>query len=279
MESLEGIPAIIGGTGFQLTEGDGQPLRLREKRVQTRWGPARVQMGELAGELDGRRFVFMDRHAHPDLDGPRLPPHAVNYRANIAVLKSLGVTGVLAATAVGSLRPGWRPGTMVVPDQILDLTRRRPTTFFDDAAVHVDFSRPYCPHLRSELLHVARETAVPVEQGGTYICTEGPRLESGAEIRAYRMWGADIVGMTAMPEAILAREAELSYAGISVVANPAAGTTPDPLTKEEVIAAMEGAMPRVSRLLLATAAAYRDDPSVPARNATREYSAPPIDHP
>lgn len=273
MESQEGIPAIIGGTGFQLTAGTGQPLRLREKTVETRWGPARVQMGE----LDRRRFIFLDRHAHPDPDGPRLPPHTVNYRANIAALKSLGVTGVLAATAVGSLRPEWRPGTLVAPDQLLDLTHRRPTTFFDDAAVHVDFTRPYCLHLRAQLLDVARETAITLEPGGTYICTEGPRLESGAEIRAYRMWGADIVGMTAMPEAILAREAQLSYAGISVVANPAAGSTPDPLTKEEVTAAMEKAMPRVSRLLLATAAAYRDDPSTPARTATREYPAPPID--
>lgn len=275
METPEGVPAIVGGTGFQLKEGAGPSLRLREERVETRWGPARVEVGE----LDRRRFVFLDRHAHPDPDGPRLPPHAVNYRANIAALKSLGVTGILAASAVGSLRPEWPPGTLVAPDQLLDLTRRRPTTFFDDAAVHVDFARPYCAHLRGQLLDMARETGVSVEAGGTYICTEGPRLESGAEIRAYRMWGADIVGMTAMPEAILAREAELSYGGISVVANPAAGSTPDPLTKEEVIAAMEDAMPRVSRLLLGVAAAYRDDPTVPARNATREYPAPPIDHP
>jgi 5'-methylthioadenosine phosphorylase len=271
----EGVPGIIGGTGFRLTLDDGDPLRLRERQVETRWGPALVR----EGELGGRRFVFMDRHAHPDPDGTRLPPHAVNYRANIAALKSLGVTGILAVTAVGSLRAEWRPGTLVVPDQILDLTRRRPTTFFDDAAVHVDFTRPYCAHLRGQLLDLAREKDISVEAGGTYICTEGPRLESGAEIRTFRIWGADIVGMTAMPEAILAREAELSYAGISVVANPAAGTTPDPLTKEEVIAAMEEAMPRVSSLLLATAAAYRDDPSVPSRNATREYPAPPIDHP
>lgn len=272
MDFEEAIPAIVGGTGFHLREAGEALGELTEETVRTRWGEAHLTRAR----LEGRPLVLVDRHRSPEAGSTRLPPHRINYRANIAALKRVGVTGILASTAVGSLRPDWPPGTLVMPDQLLDHTVSRPRTFFDESPVHVDFTEPYCAHLRGHLRSTAREQGISVREGGTYLCTEGPRLESAAEIRMYREWGADLVGMTAAPEAALAREAEISYAGVSVVANPAAGTTPHPLTKAEVLAAMEEAMPVVARLFLAAASAYRDDPSCPARRATEEYDAPAI---
>lgn len=264
--------AIIGGTGFHLRHGEGVLVDPRDEVVATRWGSARVTLAT----LDGRQIVFLDRHRASAPEAPRLPPHRIDYRANIAALKKLGVKGILASNAVGSLDPTRTPGTLVLPDQLLDLTSGRPKTFFDDAPVHVDFTQPYCGHLRGLVRSVARSEEVDLDDGGTYVCTDGPRFETAAEIRAYRGWGGDVVGMTAAPEGVLAREAQISYAGVSVVTNLAAGVGDSTLTEAEVLETMSRTMPDVARLFLATASRYRDDPRAPARRATLEFGSPDI---
>ena len=270
--STSGLPAIIGGTG--LDWGHDSPLSdARHERISTRWGSALVTHAT----FQGRAIVFLHRHAAPEAQsalGERLPPHSINYRANIAALLKLGVSAIFASTAVGSLRPEWKPGTLVLLDDLLDFTSRRAKTFFDANVVHVDVSQPYCPHARSFLLRAAQEAGIEVQDGGTYLCTEGPRFETPAEIRLFASWGADVVGMTGVPEAILAREAQISYAGLSIVTNLAAGISPEPLSQVEVLEAMRQAMPQVSTLLLQAALHYVDDPQVLARRATREFASP-----
>ncbi|TVR62290.1 MAG: S-methyl-5'-thioadenosine phosphorylase [Gemmatimonadales bacterium] len=268
-----GRVAIIGGTGFHLDAGVGTLEVVGDEVISTRWGSARITRATLPGQ----DLIFLDRHrAQTEPGAPRIPPHRVNYRANIAALKKVGVTAILASTAVGSLRADWGLGTLVLLDQLLDQVEGRPRTFFDDRAVHVDFTRPYCDHLRRQVADMARSMEIPFQDGGTYICTNGPRFESAAEIRSYRGWGAHVVGMTAVPEVALAREAQISYAGISVVTNPAAGTGEGDLTEQEVMEAMAAAMPRIARLFLEVAAGYRDDPDTLARRATREFGSPDV---
>jgi 5'-methylthioadenosine phosphorylase len=140
--------------------------------------------------------------------------------------------------------------------------------------VHIDVTQPYCPHARSFLHAAARQGEIALQNGGTYLCTDGPRFETPAEIRVFAGWGADVVGMTGVPEATLAREAQISYAGVSIVTNLAAGISPEPLTQGEVLEAMRTAMPQVSQLLLQSALAYEDDPQVLARRSTREFATP-----
>lgn len=264
-----GLPAIIGGTGVDAIAG-GDLADVRHERIETRWGAARVTRAL----YKKRPVIFLHRHADPSRDGEKLPPHAVNYRANIAALKKLGATAIFASTAVGSLKRENGPGTLVLLDDLLDMTSRRAKTFFDTRPVHVDVTHPYCPHARQVLRHAAQVLEVPIRDGGTYLCAEGPRFETPAEIRLFASWGADVVGMTGVPEVILAREAQISYAGISIVTNLAAGISPAPLTQAEVLEAMSHALPRVTQLLLEAALDYADDPDAPARRATREFATP-----
>ncbi len=270
--SNRGLPAIIGGTGLDWSENS--PLQnARDERVRTRFGTALITHAT----FQNRPLVFLHRHAAPDAERAnteRVPPHSINYRANIAALKQLGVTAIFASTAVGSLRREWKPGTLVLLDDFLDLTSSRAKTFFDARPIHIDVTQPYCPHARSFLLAAARELNTPLQDGGTYLCTDGPRFETPAEIRLFASWGADVVGMTGVPEVVLAREAQISYAGLSIVTNLAAGIADAPLTQGEVLEAMRVAMPRVSNLLLQAALGYGDDPQVLARRATREFAAP-----
>ena len=191
-------------------------------------------------------------------------------------MKELGATAILASTAVGSLRREWMPGTLVCLDQFLDFTSNRAKTFFDDRAVHIDMTEPYCARLRSLLLLTATDLNLCLEDGGTYACADGPRFETPAEIRAYARLGAAVVGMTGVPEAVLAREANISYAGVSIVTNLAAGISPQPLTQGEVMAAMRVALPQVTSLFLAAAQSYQDDPKTPSRRATQEFGWPSI---
>lgn len=261
--------AFIGGTGFDL-RGPQSPFKdAQDGQIDTRFGPAAITHAL----LEGKPVVFLHRHARPD--DPRqkdVPPHKINYRANIAALKKLGVTGILASTAVGGLRPEWPSGTLVLLDQFLDMTTQRAKTFFDARAVHIDVTQPYCGHLRALLLGVAGDFGLKLEDGGTYLCADGPRFETAAEIRTFKTWGADVVGMTGVPEATLAREAEMSYAGVSIVTNAAAGINPDPLTHEEVTTAMKAALPQVAKLFLEAARRYEDDPMAPSRRATRDFA-------
>jgi 5'-methylthioadenosine phosphorylase len=269
--------AIIGGTGVDL-RGENSPLQdAREEMISTRHGAALVTLARYAG----RDIVFLHRHANPDTQtqsiSHHLPPHRVNYRANIAALKKLGVTAIFASTAVGGMRLEWPPGTLVLLDQFIDCTVSRHKTFFDFGAVHVDVTQPYCPALRAMLLESAAQLSLPLQDGGTYVCAEGPRFETPAEIRAFAQFGGDLVGMTGVPEVTLAREANISYAGVSIVTNFAAGISPHPLTQAEVIEAMALALPRVVDLFLHSARSYQDDSTRPSRRATAEFKTASFD--
>ena len=275
--SPRGKVAIIGGTGLESL--DNSPLQnARDECIQTRWGSALITRATLeADDSESREIIFLHRHAAPDKIGGRVPPHQINYRANIAALKMLGVTAIFASTAVGSLRRDCPPGTLVLLNDFLDATSRRDKTFFDTYPVHVDVTQPYCPHARAALLNAAQVLKIPLRDGGTYLCADGPRFETPAEIKLYASWNADVVGMTGVPEVVLAREANISYAGVSIVTNLAAGISPTPLTQGEVLDAMHRALPQVSQLFLAAARAYRDDPQVLARRATHEFATPHFD--
>ncbi|HVF11031.1 MAG TPA: MTAP family purine nucleoside phosphorylase [Abditibacteriaceae bacterium] len=272
-----GLLAIIGGTGFDWRGEHALFSDALGELIHTRWGTAHITRARLRQD-GGRDIVFLHRHADPHVpERRRIPPHKINYRANVAALKQIGVTGILASTAVGSLRPEWPAGTLVLLDQFIDCTTARAKTFFDEQPVHVDVTEPYCGGLRALLQQVAAEANIELQEKGTYLCTDGPRFETPAEIRAYAKWGADVVGMTGVPEAVLAREASISYAGVSIVTNIAAGISPHPLTQSEVLTTMRATFPRVAQLFLSAALAYKDDPALPARRATAEFATPEFD--
>ena len=234
--------AIIGGTGVY------DPAMLADRRelnVQTPYGP----INPTVGVYNGTEVVFLPRHgaAHS------VPPHRINYRANLWGLRSLGVKRIVATTAVGSLNPQMRPGEMVLIDQFLDFTKGRPSTFFEGGShgvVHVDYTEPYCPEVRAIILNVAAGAGYNIHDGGVYVCTEGPRFETPAEIRMFEKLGGDLVGMTNVPEVVLAREAGICYATVSMVTNFAAGIAEGPLTHEEVVALMQANNERLRQLLM-----------------------------
>jgi 5'-methylthioadenosine phosphorylase len=209
--------AIVGGSGLAKLSA------LQNTRRQVMRSPYGEPSGALTfGELAGREVVFLARHGY----GHTIAPHEINYRANIWALKELGVQGVFAVATVGGVRADLGPGTLVVPDQIIDYTHSRKSTFFEGAearVTHIDFTLPYAERLRTMLLAAARAAGEAVVDGATYACTQGPRLETAAEIERIARDGGDLVGMTGMPEAALAREAGLDYAALAVVVNHAAG--------------------------------------------------------
>src|SRR4249920_470178 len=208
---------IIGGTG--LTQLSNLEIT-RRQIVRTPYGDA---SGALTfGKLNGREVVFLARHGY----GHTIPPHEVNYRANVWALREEGATEVVSVASVGGIRADLGPGALVVPHQIIDYTWGRRSTFFEGGDVpvtHVDFTAPYAQALRQKILSAARACGEPVLDGAVYAATQGPRLETAAEIDRLEREGADIVGMTGMPEAGLAREIDLHYAAIAVVVNHAAG--------------------------------------------------------
>lgn len=218
--------AVIGGTGFyhpQLLKNAQEVL------VRTPYGETEV----IVGDYKEVPVAFLTRHGKHH----ELPPHRINYRANVAALKELGITRVLSSAAVGSLKKNLPQGTLVIIDQFIDMTRNRDHTFYngdEGIVVHTDFTEPYCPQLRKYLKIVMGDKKIPFRDGGTYICTEGPRYESPGEIKAFALWGADVVGMTNLPEVTLAREAGLCYSNLSLVTNFAAGISSHPLTHKEV---------------------------------------------
>ncbi len=199
------LVGLIGGTGLGdalVGSAGGEAVD-----VQTPFGAPsdRIWMGE----VEGTPVAILSRHG----PGHRYQPSDVPYRANIYALKKLGCTHVIASGATGSLREDMRPGEVVIPDQAIDKTFRRAPTFFDGSlAAHVEFSQPFCPRMRDLLLAAADGMDFTVHKGGTYVCMEGPAFSTKAESLMHRQWGGDLIGMTAMPEAKLAREAELSYA-------------------------------------------------------------------
>jgi 5'-methylthioadenosine phosphorylase len=209
--------AIIGGTG--LTRLSNLEL-VRREVIRTPFGEPSGAL--IFGRVGAGELVFLARHGY----GHTIPPHRVNYRANIWALAHAGVKQVVSVASVGAIRNGLPPGTLLVPHQIIDYTWGREHTFHDCVdrpVVHIDFTRPYDENLRRALLAAAQAAGQPVIDGAVYAATQGPRLETAAEIDRLERDGADIVGMTGMPEAALAREAGLPYAALAVVANPAAG--------------------------------------------------------
>lgn len=200
---------IIGGSGLYDLPG----LEIRERRlVDTPFGPPSDAL--VIGSLGGTELVFLPRHG----SGHRHNPSALPYRANIHALKALGVTHLLSVNAVGSLQPHLPPLTLVIPDQIIDRTVGRERTYFDQGVVaHVGLAEPFCPLLSEAIAGAAAAGRIATVSGGTYVCIEGPQFSTKAESRLYRSWDAAVIGMTVMPEARLAREAELCYASLSMV--------------------------------------------------------------
>jgi len=209
--------AIIGGSGLAKLSALESP---RRRVMRTPYGEP---SGALTfGSLAGSEVVFLARHGY----GHTIAPHEINYRANLWALNELNVEAILAIASVGGIREDLVPGTLVVPDQIIDYTHSRKSTFFEGSGApvtHVDFTQPYSGQLRARLLQAARLIGEAVVDGAVYACTQGPRLETAGEINRLQRDGADLVGMTGMPEAALARELELEYASLAVVVNHAAG--------------------------------------------------------
>ena len=200
---------IIGGSGVYDIEGLSHK---RWERVESTFGEPSDDL--LFGELNGIKLVFLPRHGR----GHRIPPSEINFRANIDALKRAGVTDVISVSAVGSLREGLPPGTFVIVDQFIDRTFAREKSFFGTGLVaHVSMAHPVCHRLGDHLEAAARDAGIMVVRGGTYLVMEGPQFSSLAESELYRQWGCDVIGMTNMPEAKLAREAELCYATVGMV--------------------------------------------------------------
>jgi len=236
---------VIGGSG--LYEIKGLVLKSR-KSIPTPFG--KPSGPYLIGKMGDAEIIFLPRHGkHHDI-----PPHMINYRANMWGFRKLGVDRILSINAAGGIRKGLRPGDIVITDQVLDMTKNRKSTFYDGkgGVVHIDFTEPYCPELRRILLEAGKRVNVPLKNGGTYVAVEGPRLETASEIRSFGILKGDVVGMTGMPEASLARELEICYAGLSVVANYAAGISKKKLTVSEVMEAMKASTEKIKLLLKET---------------------------
>ncbi len=237
------LVAIIGGSG--LTRLKNLEITRREV-VRTPFGEPSAPL--VFGHLGGHQTVFLARHGH----GHTIPPHDVNYRANIWALRDVGASHVIAVNAVGGITPPMTSGRLVIPDQIVDYTYGRLHTFFgieQKSVTHVDFTWPYCEDLRQAMIAAARRARLDAVEQGTYAATQGPRFESIAEIRRLERDGGDIVGMTGMPETSLARELGLCYACIAVVANPAAGKAAGTISLKEIETTLEGGMEKVRSLL------------------------------
>lgn len=235
--------AIIGGTG--LTQLSDLTLIKRDK-LDTPYGAPSADF--ITGELKHQQVVFLARHGNPHT----IAPHKINYRANIWGLKQLGVERIIAVAAVGGITSAMAPRHIAIPDQIIDYTYSRKHTFFEDEnypVTHIDFTYPYSPSLRAQLIAAAAAAHISVSPTGTYGCTQGPRLESTAEIKRMEQDGCDVVGMTGMPEAALAKELGMEYAAISVVANWAAGKTEGEITMAEIEQHLHVGMANVAAIL------------------------------
>lgn len=234
--------AVIGGSGLEELFSSSEKIN-----IGTPYG---ISHTVSICEISGRRVVFLPRHGYKH----DIPPHRVNYRANIYALYRLGVERIIATNAVGAINLNFKPGELVVPHDLIDFTRQRHSTFFDNPPVtHIDFTEPYCPEIRKILVEKARDLGTVHEQA-VYVCTEGPRFETPAEIRMLRMLGCDIVGMTGMPETSLARELGICYATLCFISNMAAGIS-GKLTYEEVSKVSKMVMPRIQRIIVEVIAA------------------------
>lgn len=235
--------AIIGGTGLtQLNE-----LEIESERViETPLGPTSGKVTE--GRWHGRNIVFLARHGHPH----SVPPHKINYRANLLALQQCGVDAMVAVNAVGGITPAMVSGHIALPHQVIDYTWGRESTYFDGEFKpldHIDLTHPYDETLRQLLLAAANESNLAVSPTSVYGATQGPRLETIAEISRMERDGCDLVGMTGMPEAALARELGIPYASVCLVVNPAAGKADGEITMDEIRAVLNGGMEQVKEVL------------------------------
>jgi 5'-methylthioadenosine phosphorylase len=233
---------LIGGSGLYDIEG----LHfIKDVTLSTPYGnPSSVYK---IATFEDKEIVFLQRHGIPH----SIPPHKINYRANIWGFKSLNVERIVSINAVGGINRLYQPGDIVIIDQIIDMTGGcRESTFYDkDEVFHIDFSNPYCLEMRETFIKASEILSLPVRNGGTYICVNGPRLETSKEIQFFSAIGADVVGMTAMPEASLAREQEICMSALSVVTNYAAGISKERLTTTEVIETMKRSLEDIKALI------------------------------
>jgi 5'-methylthioadenosine phosphorylase len=232
---------IIGGTGVY------DPTILedtREIKVYTPYGETSDFI--TIGVLKEKRIAFLPRHGR----GHRIPPHLINSRANIWALKQLGVKRILAPSAVGSLRDQLLPGDMVISDQFIDRTKARPSTFFDGPRVcHVSMADPFCPELRKTTVEVGKSLGLRIHDAGTYVCIEGPRFSTRAESKMFRSWGADIIGMTLVPECVLAREAEICYINLATITDFDVWAE-KPVSNQEVVETLLKSLEKIKLLLV-----------------------------
>jgi 5'-methylthioadenosine phosphorylase len=249
----EALVGVIGGSGVYQIDG---LENTRWERVASPFGEASDEL--LFGELHGQKLVFLPRHGR----GHKIPPSEVNYRANIDVLKRVGVTDVVSVSAVGSFREELAPGTFVIVDQFIDRTFARAKSFFGTGLVaHVSMAKPVCGRLGDRLETAAKLADIAVKRGGTYLAMEGPQFSSLAESNLYRTWGCDVIGMTNMPEAKLAREAELCYATVAMVTDyDCWHPEHDSVTVNEIIAVLLKNADKARSLVKHVAPALHDRP-------------------
>ncbi len=238
---------IIGGSGLARL---ADLVDTRRRIARTPWGDPSCPL--TFGQLDRREVVFLARHGY----GHTIAPHEINYRANLWALRDAGVSGIVSVATVGGIREDCEPGAIVIADQIIDYTHGRDSTYYegpDQPVLHIDFTEPYDRVLRAKMLAAAARAEERVIDGGVYACTQGPRLETAAEIRRLARDGCDLVGMSGMPEASLARELGLPYAALCVVANYAAGIgdSAEHVSLDAIADVLDATMARVRRILSA----------------------------
>jgi len=263
------VLAVIGGSGLYRIEG---LERVEEVRVDTPYGAPSDAI--VRGVLGDTTLLFLPRHGR----GHRLAPHRINFRANVCALKQLGATHLVSISAVGSMREAIAPGHTVMVDQFIDLTRRRESTFFDEGIVaHVGFADPVCAALSRAAGDAAERAGLRVHRGGTYVCFDGPQFSTRGESLLYRSWGVSVIGMTAMPEAKLAREAQLPYALVALATDyDCWHATEEDVTVEAVLAVLRQNVAGAQKTIVELAQALPDAASSPASKAlaTAIVSAP-----
>lgn len=235
--------AIIGGTGLTKIN---ELVITGQHTLDTPFGSPSSDY--LRGDINGTPIIFLARHGNPHT----IPPHKINYRANIWGLKQLGVSEIIAVAAVGGITPVMEPARIIIPDQVIDYSYDREHTFFAEnltEVTHIDFTDPYAESLRQRLIGTTKSAGIDAIDYGVYGCTQGPRLETSAEIRRMQQDGCDVVGMTGMPEAALARELDIDYAALGVVANWAAGKSDGIITMAEIEANLHQGMADTIRVL------------------------------
>lgn len=250
--------AVIGGTGLESLLVEAEKLM-----VGTPYGfPPKISVGKVSD----KRVAFLPRHGWRH----SVPPHRINYRANIYALYKIGVKRIIATNAVGAINPNMKPGDLVVPHDIIDFTRRRRDTFYDDyPVIHIDFTEPYCPEIRKLLIEKSIQVKGKVWSNAIYVCTEGPRFETPAEIKAFKILGCDIVGMTGATEAVLARELQICYAALCFVSNMAAGIAKR-VTSKEVIDISKSVIPKIKQILIEVIQNFPKERSCPCTRALED---------